>query len=356
MDYTSRTRCHRKDCVKDGCAGIVKNRRVAWSCLSAALGSPGMSSAVEKAALVALLRQRRRPWQVYAGLVEETGSALRVLERELEHDDGPATLFDLSAEGHDGLANVGINSALDQAAAEVVAWRADGIDVVTVLDPGYPENLRAVEDRPPLLFSAGELSPTDARSVAVVGTRNPGAEGVARAKQLVGDLVDAGYTVISGLAAGIDTAVHQAALASGGRTVGVVGTGLRHCYPPQNIGLAQRIAHRCALVSQFWPDAPPTRRTFPMRNAVMSGMTLGTVIVEASHTSGTRIQARFALAQGRPVFLYDSLLAQPWARELATRPATHTIKRAEDVLAVVERVTAGREQMADASPARLPGW
>ena len=313
-----------------------------------------MSSAVEKAALVALLRKGRRPWQVYAELVEETGSALRVLERELERNDHPATLFDLPVEGRAALDRVDITKALDKAAADLAAWRAAGIDVVTVLDSSYPKNLRHV-DRPPLLFSAGELSPVDARSVAVVGTRNPSAEGIATAEQLAADLVSAGYTVISGLASGIDTAVHRAALASGGRTVAVVGTGLLHCYPPQNVALAQRIAHECAVVSQFWPEAPPTRRTFPMRNAVMSGMTLGTVIVEASHMSGTRIQARLALAQGRPVFLYRSLLAQPWVRELATRPATHTIGTVKDVLAVFARLTASQELGVDDSVARLPG-
>lgn len=350
-----------------------------------------MPTPVENAAFVALLRGGRRPWQVYAELVEETGSALRVLEDEIERDDAPGTLFGDDAPvtffgddspgrlfgddapgrlfGDDAFgtlfappvdaqatpAAVDISSALDRAAAEIAAWRADGIELVTVLDPRYPENLRGVHDRPPLLFKAGELSPKDARALAVVGTRHPAGESLTTARRLAGDLVDAGYTVFSGLAVGIDTAVHTAALASGGRTIAVVGTGLRHCYPPQNIELAKRIAHECALVSQFWPDAPPTRRTFPMRNAVMSGMTLGTVIVEASHTSGTRIQARLALAQGRPVFLHRSLLSQPWARELATRPGTHAVMGAEEVLAVVGRLSADEELVADGLTAGSPG-
>jgi DNA processing protein len=300
-----------------------------------------MTSSVEKAAVVALLREGRRPWQIYAELVEETGSALRVLEDELERDQAPETLFALDVDGYAVPVRVDVSAALDQAAAEIAAWRRDGIEVVTVLDPRYPENLRGVHDRPPLLFAAGKLSSADARGIAVVGTRNPTGGGIATAQRLAGDLTEAGYTVVSGLARGIDTAVHVAALASGGRTIAVVGTGLRRCYPPQNLGLAQRIAHECALVSQFWPDAPPSRRSFPMRNAVMAGMTLGTLIVEASHMSGTRIQARLALAQGRPVFLHRSLLAQPWARELATRPGTHAIVSADEVMEVVDRVTAG---------------
>jgi DNA processing protein len=312
-----------------------------------------MPSPVEHAALVALLREGRRPWQVYAELVEETGSALRVLEHELE-GDWSETLFDLAVTGQAAAARVDISGALDEAATELATWRGDGIEVVSVLDPSYPENLRGVHDRPPLLFVAGELVRADARAVAVVGSRVPSAHGIAAARQIAGDLAAADYTVFSGLAAGIDTAAHAAALAEGGRTVAVVGTGLRHCYPPQNSELARRIARECAVVSQFWPDSPATRRSFPMRNAVMSGMTLGSVIVEASQTSGTRIQARLALAQGRPVFVDRSLLSQPWARELATRPGAYPISDAGEVLAVVERLTADEELMADERTAGAP--
>jgi DNA processing protein len=314
-----------------------------------------MSSQVEHAALVALLRDGRRPWQVYAELVEDTGSALHVLEHELDRDDAPDTLFDLAVAGHADGSPVDVSTALDGAAAELAAWRADGIELITVLDPRYPQNLRGVHDRPPLLFVSGELVPADARALAVVGSRAPTGGGVSIARCFAGELVEAGYTVVSGLAAGIDTAAHTAALAASGRTVAVVGTGLRNCYPPQNAGLARRIAEEGAVVSQFWPDSPATRRSFPMRNAVMSGITLGTVIVEASHTSGTRVQARLALAQGRPVFIHSGLLSQPWARELATRPGTHTVATADDVLAVVERLTSDEELVASESTAGALG-
>lgn len=306
-----------------------------------------MSSPVERAALVGLLRQGRRPWQVYAELVEETGSALRILEHELERDDVPQTLFDAQHRVHTASPPVDLSTVLDEAAAELAAWRSEGIELVTVLDSRYPENLRGVHDRPPLLFVAGELVTADARAVAVVGSRAPTTKGVAIAEQLVRGLVEARYTVISGLAAGIDTAVHETALASNGRTLAVLGTGLRRCYPAENSGLARRIAGECALLSQFWPDAPPTRRTFPMRNGVMSGLALGSVIVEASHTSGTRVLARLALAQGRPVFLHASLLSQAWARELATRAGTHTIANSDELLEILGRITADEELVAD---------
>jgi DNA processing protein len=292
---------------------------------------------------------------VYAELVEETGSALHVLESELERDERSGTLFDLELADDADNAGLDLIGALNAAGAELAAWRGDGIDVVSVLDLGYPENLRGVHDRPPLLFVTGDLIPADARAIAVVGSRAPTTGGIARARQMAGDLADAGYTVFSGLAVGIDTAAHNATLAAGGRTVAVAGTGLRHTYPSENIDLAQRIARECAVVSQFWPDSPPTRRSFPMRNAVMSGMTLGTVIVEASHTSGTRVQARLALAQGRPVFIHRSLLSQPWARELASRPGAYRITDAEEVLSVVERLTADEELVADERAAGARG-
>jgi DNA processing protein len=273
----------------------------------------------EKAALVALLRTGKRRPSAYAELVEEAGSAIDALEA----DEGLLA-----------------GQMIDEAAARISAWEGEGMRVVTVLDPGYPENLRAVHDRPPLVFVAGGLMPEDARSVAVVGARKASKTGIVRARQIAEQLVATGYTVVSGLAVGIDTAAHTGALERGGRTVAVIGTGLSHCYPPQNAVLQRHIASECAVVSQFWPDTPPNRRTFPMRNAVMSGMSLATVIVEASPTSGARLQARLALSHGRSVLLLDSLVRQQrWAREMAARPGTHVVDSPASLTAVVERLT-----------------
>jgi DNA processing protein len=280
-----------------------------------------MSSARENAALVSLLRHGRRSSQVYADLVEEAGSAVAVLQNEGVQEE----LF-----GPD----------LDATSAEIEAWQAEGIELVSVLDPRYPENLRAAYDRPPLLFVAGALKPADARSVAVIGSRQATDVGLEHASRIAAHLSDSGYTVVSGLAAGIDTAAHTAALDRGKRTVAVIGTGLHHSYPAQNAGLQRTIGSEGAVVSQFWPDSPPSRRSFPMRNAVMSGISLATVIVEATHTSGARIQARLALAQGRRVFLLQQLLEQEWARELATRPGTHVVRAAEEITETIDRVTA----------------
>ena len=285
-----------------------------------------MRSARDRAALVALLRLNRRPWGEYLATVERARSALSVLEAELEGDAGQISLLPAETE-----------PMLDRAATEIEDWDRAGFRLLTILDEGYPQNLRTVHDRPPLIFVSGALTERDARSIAVIGARRATPDGVSRTTAITEGLVGAGYVVVSGLAAGVDSAAHRAARAAGGRTVAVIGTGLRHAYPSQNAALQSQIATEGAVISQFWPDTPPSRETFPMRNAVMSGFALGTVVVEASHRSGARLQARLALAQGRPVFLVRSLLAQAWAREMALRPGVHVVDGAEQVISTIER-------------------
>jgi DNA processing protein len=214
----------------------------------------------------------------------------------------------------------------------------EGVSLVTVLDDDYPTNLRLVYNRPPFLFARGELRADDERAVAIVGTRQASATGHAQAARLARELAGHGVTVLSGLAAGIDTAAHEAALEVGGRTVAVMGTGIRRVYPAQNRDLAARIVDAGgALVSQFWPDAPPARWSFPIRNVVMSGMAVGTVVVEASSTSGAKMQARLALEHGKRLFLIESLVMhEKWARDYAERPGATVVQSVDDVLAALE--------------------
>ncbi|HTX09043.1 MAG TPA: DNA-processing protein DprA [Solirubrobacteraceae bacterium] len=291
----------------------------------------------ERAATVALLRTGRRPWVEYSELLEEHGGALAALEQELSDQtagrSGQTSLLPETAPDTKQL--------LDQARADLVRWDTGGMRLVTVLDPDYPPNLRAVHDRPPMVFMAGRLTPADARGVAVVGARQATDAGLQTARSFASHLATSGYSVISGLAAGIDTAAHTGALARSGRTVAVIGTGLARAYPPENEPLQRRIASECAVISQFWPDSPPSRRSFPMRNAVMSGVALATVVVEASETSGARMQARLALAQGRPVFVLASLTRrQPWAREYATRPGTYVVSEPGEITETLGRLIA----------------
>jgi DNA processing protein len=275
----------------------------------------------ETAALVALMRAGGRPWASYVVATRRAGGvraglAQAVLDQEL------------------GLLAYG---AVNQAAAEIAGWQAGGYKLLSLVDPDYPDNLRSIENRPPLLFVAGELNVSDRHSVSVVGTRAPTDAGLRIAAAIAESLSAAGYSVFSGLAAGIDACAHTTVLDRGGRTVAVIGTGLDHAYPHENATLQRRIALEGAVISQFWPEAGPTRQSFPTRNALMSGLTVGSVVVEASPTSGTRVQARHALAQGRKLILMAHVLAEDWAQELVQKPGVTVAQTADDVLAALRR-------------------
>jgi DNA processing protein len=210
---------------------------------------------------------------------------------------------------------------------------ADGIRLTTVLDDDYPVNLRVIDNLPPFLFYRGQLDLTDAFSVAVVGTREPSQEGIARARKMSTRLAEHGVTILSGLARGIDTAAHEACLEAGGRTIAVLGSGIRRIYPEENKDLAERIVSAGAIVSQFWPDAAPTSYTFPRRNVVTSGMGQGTVVIEASSTSGAKMQARLAVEHGKQVFLIASLVtAHKWARNYLSRSRVYEVSDVDDIL------------------------
>src|SRR5262249_38753346 len=146
-------------------------------------------------------------------------------------------------------------------------------------------------------------------------------------------LVAAGVTVLSGLALGIDTAAHEACVEAGGRTIAVLGSGLRRIYPLENVALVERIAEQGAVVSQFWPDTPPAHYKLPRRNVVTSGLGQGTVVVEASRTSGARMQARLAFEHGKLVFLLQSLVtSQPWTRRFVGQPRVYEVEDVDDIL------------------------
>ena len=212
-----------------------------------------------------------------------------------------------------------------------------GAGLVTVLDAGYPENLRSVADLPPFLFYRGNLDhEADARSVAVVGTRQVSDIGVSRARRAARELGDAGYTITSGLARGVDTAAHQTALHFGRRTIAVVGTGITRCYPKENCALAEEIAAQGVIFSQFWPSRSPGRDTFPRRNHVTSAISLGSVVIEASGTSGAKMQARVAAEQGRHVLLLRSLVdSQPWARTMVDAGKATPVVDTEQMLEIL---------------------
>lgn len=168
-------------------------------------------------------------------------------------------------------------------------------------DPGYPETLRLIEDPPKVLFIEGDLLPGDRVAVALVGTRAPTSQGRLIAFEMARDLAGAGMTVVSGLAMGIDAAAHRGALEAGGRTIACLGTGVDVPYPRLNTALFQKIPLRGALVSEYEPGTGALPFRFPQRNRIISGMSLGVVVVEAGEKSGALITAGWALKQGRPV-------------------------------------------------------
>ena len=176
----------------------------------------------------------------------------------------------------------------------------------------YPEKLRDAAHPVELIYYQGWWDLVESRCVAVVGARKASDQGVARTRRLVRELVKDGFTIVSGLAAGVDTAAHETAIEAGGRTIAVIGTPLSHIYPRSNAELQRRVARDFLLISQVPvkryenQDYRQNRLFFPERNITMSALTEATVIVEASETSGTLIQARAALQQGRKLFILDS--------------------------------------------------
>jgi len=223
------------------------------------------------------------------------------------------------------------------AADEIAGCRADGIGVHAFSDDSYPAQLRGIKEAPPWLFTRGELRANDP-AVAVIGSRKASARGLGIARSVAESLANREVTVASGLAHGIDTAAHTAALDAGGRTVAVIGTGIRNCYPPANRRLQDRIAEVGLVVSQFRPDAGPTRQSFPMRNAVMSGYAAATLVVEAGETSGARIQARLALGHGRPVILTSHVMQSEWAQALAAKPGVYVVRSTAELIEAVDGI------------------
>lgn len=206
----------------------------------------------------------------------------------------------------------GVSAAIAQAITTFEDWpRWDaqverlislGGEVVTCLDPRFPQALRQIPYTPPFLYVKGTIGPEDDVAIALVGTRKPSHYGRKAGYRLAAELAQRGVTVVSGLARGIDTVVHQGALEAGGRTLAVLGCGLDVIYPPENKEFYSAIPQQGALISEFPLGTPPEAKNFPVRNRIISGLAQGVVVVEAGEQSGAHITAKFALEQNREVF------------------------------------------------------
>jgi DNA processing protein len=232
------------------------------------------------------------------------------MQRLLAHFSSPGAVLAASSGELQCVPGIGstIAKRITQARAEInvdeqLAIAAEhNIVILTPADARYPKLLKELPDPPAVLFVRGEFKEIDGLAVAIVGTRHASRYGLKQAESLAASLARAGFTVVSGMARGIDTAAHRGALAAGGRTIAVLASGVLAPYPPENAKLCDEIAAQGCVVSEAPPTMPPISGMFPQRNRIISGLTLGTIVVEASNRSGALITARHAGEQNRQVF------------------------------------------------------
>ncbi len=233
----------------------------------------------------------RRLWS----LINHFGSPGAAWEASVKDLSGAPGIGD---EGPEGLVR---RRSLLNPEQEIDRLQSLGINFVCYTDPDYPENLREIYDPPPVIFLKGLLKSADNLGIAVVGARKASPYGLVVAEKLAKDLAAVGVTIISGMARGIDSAAHKGALAGGGRTIAVLGCGVDIVYPRENRRLMDEIIDRGAVISEFPPGTAPEPWRFPVRNRIISGLSRGTVVVEAAERSGALITADFALDQNRDV-------------------------------------------------------
>lgn len=264
-----------------------------------------------------------------------------MFNRLVRHFGSPQDALTASANGLSrvkGMTPQRVKAVLNQgdrngAEREIERSRKKGYRIITQADARYPALLLNISDPPPLLYCKGDLDSDDCH-IAVVGTRKATAYGKTTAKSLCRDLAARGLSVVSGMARGIDTAAHLGALEGGGKTVAVLGSGLERVYPAENLKLFHRIAENGAVLTEFALDAEPQAHHFPQRNRIISGMALGTVVVEASKRSGSLITARLAAEQGREVYAVPGSIHAQTARGThdLIRQGAKLIENAQDII------------------------
>ena len=209
----------------------------------------------------------------------------------------------------------------EKASDEAEKARTLGAAVVTFTDPRYPQNLKEIHDPPPYLYVKGSLAGGDKIAVAMVGSRNASQYGLAETKKIAASLAGKGVTVVSGGARGIDTQAHQGAISAGGRTIAVLGCGIDVTYPRENGELFRKIAENGAVVTEYPMGTPPDRANFPPRNRIISGISMGVIVMEAAKESGSLITAAYSVEQGREVY------ALPGSVGSSTSRGTHALIR-----------------------------
>jgi len=227
-------------------------------------------------------------------------------------------------------------------AERALAWAAGpGNAIVTLADAAYPAQLLEIPDPPALLYVRGDVRVLGRHCLAIVGSRNATAQGIANAEGFARSFSAAGVTIVSGLALGIDAAAHRGGLAGTGSTIAVLGTGIDLIYPRRNAELGAQIAARGALVSEFPLGTPPARHNFPLRNRIISGLARGVLVVEAAMQSGSLITARAAAEQGRDVFAVPGSIHSPLSRgcHALIKEGAKLVETAQDVLGELQAAT-----------------
>jgi DNA processing protein len=224
--------------------------------------------------------------------------------------------------------------AFEDAASQQEKLAEAGATLVPVTDSRYPPLLRDIYDPPPLLFVRGRVELMETLMIAVVGTRRPTPYGITAATRLSRDLAEAGLTIVSGMARGIDTAAHRAALEAGGHTIAVFGCGIDQVYPAENRKLAEEIASRGLVISEFPMGAPPYPQNFPVRNRIISGISVGVLVVEGGEYSGSAITAKLAAEQNREVFAVPGNITQKtsWGPNLLIKQGAKLVQEWNDVV------------------------
>lgn len=228
---------------------------------------------------------------------------------------------------------VELRDALDPS-QEIALARRHNVRIIGDSDDDYPALLREIHDPPGVLYVRGALAPQDGLSIAIVGSRHATRYGLEQAERLAGSLARVGLTIVSGLARGIDAAAHRGALAAGGRTIAVLGSGLLNIYPPEHLELAAEVAAQGAVISENALESAPLAGTFPQRNRLISGLSLGTIVIEAAERSGALITARLAGEQGREVFAVPGRVDNRMSRgcHRLIRDGAKLVESADDVL------------------------
>jgi DNA processing protein len=305
----------------------------------------------------ALTREEQLDW---LALKMTPGLGARTAVRLLERYRSPQAILraprsEIEAQGVAGSVAQSLASGCtyEDAAAQQKKLDESGAELLALTDPRYPALLKAIFDPPPVLFLRGRAELLGSLAIGVVGTRRPTPYGLAVTERLSGDLARAGLTIASGMARGVDTAAHRGALGVEGHTVAVLGCGVDLVYPQENRKLAAEIAARGLLVSEFPMGAPPYPQNFPIRNRIISGLSLGVLVVEGAQYSGSSITARLALEQGREVFAVPgSILSKmSWGPNLLIKQGAKLVQDWNDV--VVELAPEHRRELAARAQGRL---